>query len=195
MCHLTANPTAPRPNIATEDPGSTFASFHAAPTPAILYGHDVKSSVFPSQLQVEEVVQTSMSFAAPTSGGPAAEEAGEGRRQGRIDLDGMVDVHDGVLGEAGHAQEVVERAPLGVAEPGGAVARHPRAHREPVPGAHVAPRRAAVHAALAAAALPQERRHHRVAGGELLHVFPDALHHPAHRHGHMVRDRVYSCCV
>ena len=42
MCHLTANPTAPRPKIATEDPGSTFASFHAAPTPAIFLGQRYK---------------------------------------------------------------------------------------------------------------------------------------------------------
>ena len=117
-----------------------------------------------------------MPFAAPTSGGAAAEEAGEGRRHGGVDLDDVVDVHNGVLAEAGDAQEVVERAALGVAEPGGAVARHPRAHREPVPGAHVAPRRPAVHAL---AALPQKRRHHGVAGGELLRMFPDALHHPA----------------
>lgn len=30
---LTANPIAPMPNIATEDPGSTFAVFQAAPIP------------------------------------------------------------------------------------------------------------------------------------------------------------------
>jgi hypothetical protein len=28
-------------------------------------------------------------------------------------------------------------------------------------------------------ALPQERRHHRVAGGEALHMLPHALHHSA----------------
>jgi len=171
MCYLTANPTAPRPKIATEDPGSTFACFHAAPTPAIFLG--------PIELKITNDApqqQANVSSAAPTSGGAAAEQAGERRRHGGVDLDGVVHVHHGVLGEAGHAQEVVERAPLGVAEPGGAVARHPRAHREPVLGAHVAPRRPAVHAL---AALPQERRHHGVARGELLHVLADALHNPA----------------
>jgi len=31
---LTARPTAPRPKMATVDPYSTLAVFHAAPTPA-----------------------------------------------------------------------------------------------------------------------------------------------------------------
>lgn len=143
-------------------------------------GHEVNKSpavfLFP-RCKFDEDVQTDMSsFAEPTSGGAAAEEAGEGRRHVRADLDEVVDVHDGVLREAGDAQKVVERAALGVGESGGAVAQHPRAHREPELGAHVAPRRPAVHAL---AALPQERRHHRVAHRELLRVLSDALHHPA----------------
>ena len=110
-----------------------------------------------------------------TGGGAAAEEASRGRRQGRVDLDDLVHVHHGVLAEAGNAEEVVERDAAGVAEPGGVVARHPRAHRERELGAYVAPGWPAVSAL---AALRQERRHHRVPRGEALHVLAHALHHP-----------------
>nr|ACL52648.1 unknown [Zea mays] len=107
--------------------------------------------------------------------GAAAEEAGELGRHGGVDLDHLVHVHDGVLAEAGDGEEVVQRAPPRVPEPGGAVAPHPGADDERHRVAHVAVLRRAAGAALA---LPQERRHHGVPRREALHVLPHALHYP-----------------
>ena len=113
---------------------------------------------------------------SPTGAGAAVEEAGELGRHGGVDPDDLGHVHDGVLAEAGHGDQVVEGVPLGVPEPGGAVAPHPGDEHEGHRGAEVVvPGRAA----RTAVALPHERRHHRVAGGEALHMLPHALHNPA----------------
>ena len=85
---------------------------------------------------------------------------------------------DGVLAEGGHGEEVVQRVPLRVPEPAGAVAPHPGAQD----GRHGFAAVAVLgQAAAAVIALAHDRRQHRVAGGEALHVLTDALHHPANK--------------
>ena len=70
--------------------------------------------------------------------------------------------------------------PLSVPEPAGAVAPHPGAQDSRHPLAAVA---VLGQAGGAVTALAHDRRHHRVAGGQALHVLPDALYHPASARG------------
>jgi len=70
----------------------------------------------------------------------------------------------------------VQGVSLGIPESGGAVAPHPGAKDERHCGAEVV---VLGRAAQAGVALPHERRHHRVASGDALHILPHALHHPA----------------
>jgi hypothetical protein len=107
-----------------------------------------------------------------TSGGAAAEEAGHGRRHGGVHLDNVVHVHHAVLREAGHTEEVVERVAA-------AVVQRPRAHLEPILGAHVAPHRRAVSSPRTRCTAPRTSAPPR-RGGELLHMFTDALNYPTH---------------
>ena len=48
---------------------------------------------------------------SPTGAGAASEEAGELGRHGGVDPDDLGHVHDGVLAEAGHGDQVVEGVP------------------------------------------------------------------------------------
>ena len=111
-----------------------------------------------------------------TGGDAAAEQARLLRREGVVaaaEPDDVRDVDDGVLGEAGDGQEVVDGlAGGGEREARRAVPRHAGAVRQR--GAEVA---AGGEAVGALPALRQEHRHHRVAHGHLLHLLPHALHH------------------
>ena len=115
-----------------------------------------------------------------TCGDAAAEEAHLLQRGLGVDHDGAGRVKHGVLGEGGGVEEVVHRLP------------HPRAavhHGEPgaAIGSHgalewvhaVSPAQVCVVglAVRAGSALPVEDGDHMVAGGQVLHPFPHALHH------------------
>ena len=117
-----------------------------------------------------------------TGGDAAAKQARLLRREGVVaaaEPDDVRDVDDGVLGEAGDGQEVVDGlAGGGEREARRAVPRHAAAARQR--GAEIAAGGAAVGAL---PALRQEHRHHRVAHGHLLYLLPDALHHTGMKYG------------